>query len=571
MAYVRRIALCCLFALGGTVAHPPSATAHGTDGNGSEPCAVALGGWATDVQAEDEYDRGVRLLDEGQMAEALPLYERITKENPEYAWGWLGLGWSLHYTGRPAEAIPAYERAIALGAVQPHQTMIEIARCYVLLDRPRDAVAWVERAMRSRLPRISTLQNDKRLEPLRADPAFRRMAAIVDTSRMTRAEGWRYDLDLLEREIRRIHYSPFRLMSSEELAAATRRLKGSVGRLDDDRMAVEIMRLARRLGDGHTYAEPPFLEERLAPVLVGLFDDGLFVTGAAPGHEDLLWARVVAIDGTPADRLLAALDAVVGQDNPQRLKSKGPELLRDPRLLAAMGLARDPKAAEWRVVDRTGRERAVRLEAVPAGKTAWVRKPPEAAGDLPLSVRNVAKYYWLERLPESRALYFQYNAVGEMGDESVDDFAARLARAIEEPDVDRLVVDLRWNGGGNVFLSRPILRAILQSKANRAGRLFVIAGRHTFSAAMIFAAQLERYTPAVFVGEATGSSPSFVGETNVLELPYSKVRVSLSHLYWQNGHAMDRRVWIPPRVAVRPTFASVMAGRDPALEAALAY
>ena len=86
---------------------------------------------------------------------------------------------------------------------------------------------------------------------------------------------------------------------------------------------------------------------------------------------------------------------------------------------------------------------------------------------------------------------------------------------------------------------------------------------------MIFAAQLERYTPAVFVGEPTGSSPNFVGETNFVELPYSKVRVSLSNLYWQNSNAQDRRTWIPPRIPVAPTFASYMAGRDPALDAAL--
>jgi hypothetical protein len=86
---------------------------------------------------------------------------------------------------------------------------------------------------------------------------------------------------------------------------------------------------------------------------------------------------------------------------------------------------------------------------------------------------------------------------------------------------------------------------------------------------MIFAEQLERYSAAIFVGEPTGSSPNFVGETNWLDLPYSKVRVSISNLYWQTSHATDRRTWIPPKVSVPTTFAPFMQGRDPALEAAL--
>ena len=110
-----------------------------------------------------------------------------------------------------------------------------------------------------------------------------RVAGIVEAERMTRAEGWRYDLELLEREIRRVHYAPFRSVPSAELTATMRRLERSVVRLSDDQMAVEIMRLMRRFGDGHTFAEPDWQERETVPVLVGLFDDGLWVTAAAPG------------------------------------------------------------------------------------------------------------------------------------------------------------------------------------------------------------------------------------------------------------------------------------------------
>jgi sugar lactone lactonase YvrE len=55
-----------------------------------------------------------------------------------------------------------------------------------------------------------------------------------------------------------------------------------------------------------------------------------------------------------------------------------------------------------------------------------------------------------------------------------------------------------------------------------------------------------------------------------VEMPYSKLRASVSDLYWQNGVAMDYRTWIAPQIYTPPTFADFRANRDPALEAILA-
>jgi hypothetical protein len=99
----------------------------------------------------------------------------------------------------------------------------------------------------------------------------------------------------------------------------------------------------------------------------------------------------------------------------------------------------------------------------------------------------------------------------------------------------------------------------------------VIIGRQTFSAAMNGAAEIERHTNAIFVGEPTGSSPNFVGETIPVNLPYSKMRGSISDLYWQSSVAMDYRTWISPLVYAPPSFVVYAANRDPAMEAIMAY
>jgi len=107
-------------------------------------------------------------------------------------------------------------------------------------------------------------------------------------------------------------------------------------------------------------------------------------------------------------------------------------------------------------------------------------------------------------------------------------------------------------------------------KRDRRGRLYVIIGRSTFSAAQNLSTLIERHTEAIFVGEPTGSSPTFVGETIDFQLPYSGVWANVSDLLWQSGWPMDERTWIAPLLYTPPTFAAFRENRDPALEAILA-
>jgi len=78
---------------------------------------------------------------------------------------------------------------------------------------------------------------------------------------------------------------------------------------------------------------------------------------------------------------------------------------------------------------------------------------------------------------------------------------------------------------------------------------------------------LERYSHPVTVGEVTASTPNFIGEDNFITLPYSRMAVSISDLYWQQSWPQDQRVWTAPLLYAPPTWAAYSMGRDPAMEA----
>jgi hypothetical protein len=164
-------------------------------------------------------------------------------------------------------------------------------------------------------------------------------------------------------------------------------------------------------------------------------------------------------------------------------------------------------------------------------------------------------------------VYFQYNGCSEDARQPSAEFFAELDRLLSQPEVDRLVVDLRNNSGGLTGILNPWFERIKSSRFNQPGRLCVIVGRATYSAAMEHSNRFREETAAIFVGEPTGAKPRFLLRRGDFGLPYFGIRVSYS-----NGieRAADPGPTLIPDIRVPVTFKDYMRGIDPALDAILA-
>jgi hypothetical protein len=96
----------------------------------------------------------------------------------------------------------------------------------------------------------------------------------------------------------------------------------------------------------------------------------------------------------------------------------------------------------------------------------------------------------------------------------------------------------------------------------------VIIGRTTYSSALQNAITLSREFQATLIGEPTGGKPNHYGEVRNFVLPNVGLRVGYSTRYWLNYPDADP-LTLEPDVRAEPTFVDLLAGRDPALEAAL--
>jgi len=122
----------------------------------------------------------------------------------------------------------------------------------------------------------------------------------------------------------------------------------------------------------------------------------------------------------------------------------------------------------------------------------------------------------MEYIPETRTLYVRHSAVINDGDNTIESLFRNVEEFIQENDVQKLVLDLHMNGGGNNYLNKSVIKTIIKSeKINQPGKFYCITGRRTFSVAQNLVNEMENYTEVIFVGEPTSENVNFYGDTKL--------------------------------------------------------
>jgi tetratricopeptide (TPR) repeat protein len=502
---------------------------------------------------------------------AIDRFQRVTDGNPWAGSGWEGYGLSLLNAGRTSEAVRAFERCREIG-YRDLVSSFNIVCAYSRAGRVDDALDALEQAYRDGYVDDHAIHTDPDLDPLRDHPRFAEIVGLPGEADLPRTQRWRRDLAFLDRRMREVHWDLFGVLPEAEYKRALGEIEASIDDRNDDELRWAIQRLLASIGDGHTSValnrfaaahgdERPFEIYPLETCWYG--DADLRIQAIATVHAEGLGSRIESIGGRPTDQVLEQVLEHVSRDNELGARWMAMEVLADPTAMRAFGLARDDGALELEVRDgsRTG---TITLFPAPNGSAPDLAR---IRGDEPPRwQRNRHRAYWFESLPDD-ALYVQFNRVRDDPQESIAEFSDRLLDSPEAAKAPYLVLDLRFNHGGSGHLVRPLLHRIIASPFNERGRLYVLIGRETFSAAMNFTSALEVHTRARFVGEPTGSRPNFVGETSLIHLPYSGLAVSCSSRWHQGTESNDRRLWIAPHVAAPLGIDDYRTGRDPALAA----
>lgn len=336
-------------------------------------------------------------------------------------------------------------------------------------------------------------------------------------------------------------------------------LASKVDTLNYETFMIELFKLNASIGDEHTRVEPKF--NLALPIKFEMFEDGIFVTGIDAKSAAYLKNKLIAINGHPVDEINRKFKEVIKTDNTSYFEVYRQHFLNNPTFLKGMGILESDRSAAFTLQNSNNKTVNVTLNTV--SKDSLKLASASQYSTL-LPYKEGKKDYWYEYNDTEKILYFNYARCIDNKDQPFPQFNNKLFAKIKSTQPDKIIIDLRFNSGGNSGVLWPFIDSIKQSYLNKKGHFYVLIGKSTFSSALMNAVELKRNTNAILVGQMTSGNINHYGEVRGFKLPNTKMVIGYSTRYWENWKG--KKGALLPDKTITYNSGNFINNRDEALE-----
>ena len=396
------------------------------------------------------------------------------------------------------------------------------------------------------------------------------------------SQQWKQDLKHLQEIVHADYPFLFKKISQSDWDDMVEELYEQIPDMESHEIVVGFARIVSAFKYGHTSVHMgSVLNLHYLPLYFYQFKDDVYVQGIVEEYADLVGSKLIAVEGVPTSKAMEMIRPVFPEENEQFFKAYGLRYLIMPEVLHAQGITETMQKEITLTLEKDGKSMDKTFKAIEKldnpstygfvlNQDQWVSARKE--GELPIYLQDLDKIYSYKYIPEHKLLYVRQSQIQDDPSEDIPTFYARVFEFIDNNEVEKLVLDVRLNGGGNNYKNKPVITGIIQSeKINQIGNFFTIIGRRTFSACQNLVNELDNYTNVIFVGEPTGENINFYGDVNQINLPHSKLGLRLSFAWWQDKPQWENEPWMAPHIAVETSFQEFVENKDPVLEAILQF
>jgi hypothetical protein len=379
---------------------------------------------------------------------------------------------------------------------------------------------------------------------------------------------WRQDLQSLATQLPALHVNPFTRISREQFNQMVADLDRDLPGLPDHEIVTRMMQIVASVGDAHTTLSlnGSLVRFHTYPIKTYWLTDGLYVTSVSSVYPQALGKRITNIglmDSTQANTQVAS---VISHENDAWVKAQAPSQFSSPEVLHALRIMPALQSGAFLVQSANGQASTVNINAIFSNENVvWISLPDPAQTPTPLYRQHPELNYWFDYVDAARTLYLQYNVCANRPELPFNQFLQQMQQFVSTHQVNKIVIDLRNNTGGDSSILQPLINALATDpNFNRSDRLFVIIGRLTISSGLLNAIDLRQRTQATFVGEATGGKPNHFGEVGSFRLSNSRLLVTYAKRFFNTmpGDALS----LFPDTTIELSSADYFSGRDPVLE-----
>ena len=343
--------------------------------------------------------------------------------------------------------------------------------------------------------------------------------------------SWVVDIDYYKTKLEQNHIDLYNNISQVEFEKEIKQIKSTLNTKNDAEVIIDLMRLTRKIGDGHTAFSLRGVETHIFPIEIYKVNGQWRVIKATSKHKNLLGKVLTKIDGKSISQITSEVSEVAQYvENTQSEIIRTGEYLMISELLFGLDITSNEINADFTLLDEKSIESTVTLRAI-NNKDYYVNtdfhyyeiKIPEI--QKPTDIKH--DFLWFSPIENTSAIYIKFESYPSF--EEMEKFGQSVLNFINKNKIKQMVIDLRNNGGGDYFVGIFLAYYLnLADSIDWKSGVYVLTDKVTFSAATSNASQFRQMLNAKIVGEPTGSNPTGYQDMGQFTLPNSGIVVTFS-------------------------------------------
>lgn len=367
------------------------------------------------------------------------------------------------------------------------------------------------------------------------------------------------------------HKNFFAHMTREEFDTACLTALEKVDTMTDIEFYFALCELAAMAGDSHTMVgltQDIVASAHVIPAQIAMVDGKWRIMMLESSHEELLGSEVISINEHPISEICEMASRLYGYDNETWLIYKLGQQLNLTSFYTYIGIAEDEYADVRLAVIPSSTTDTTEIVLTPVSTEEFYRlEQVFLVTSQPTTGRANSPYRMLA-LGEGDVFFVQYNACISWDQLPIDAFISQVLALITDRKPKQVIVDLRYNGGGNSSLFEPMIDGLATLQKQQGFPIDVLVGEGTFSSALMNAVQLKQQTDCRLVGSPTGGSVNHYGEIKSFTLPNSGIPVQYSTKYFTMDASYPAGS-LQPDLLIRRTVEDLRNGIDTEVQAIL--
>ena len=340
---------------------------------------------------------------------------------------------------------------------------------------------------------------------------------------------WKKDLKIYKASLEQKHIDLYHTVTKEEFNNEWSKIYNAIDSLTDFEIVLKLMRLTRCINDGHTAVSLRNLSTHRFPFEIELIENRWYVVKTLNENKQILKTTLESINGISIDTITQKISEIAQfVENEYSLNERTGSYLTTAELLFNLNLIDSTNEATFGF--RNNNNELINLKLTTITNDIWEKNN---FSSVILTVPEITipnsgnPNLWFTPISDTKAVYISFVSYPTF--ENMQFFGEQLVSYIQENQTKQVIIDMRNNGGGDLYVGTVLAYALnLADCINWKNGVFVLTSNKTFSAATSNAALFKQLLNAKIVGQPTGSNPNGYQDMDSFTLPNSKLVITYS-------------------------------------------